>query len=82
MREKNLPVLFLNLLRSKKKKGGCCTMQKRCYCLCQHFVVNFTMLNFMGLVLHFTVGVTRLLLSSGISLLVISERGREKSGKV
>ena len=36
------------------------------------FFVNFTMLNFMGLLLHFTVGVTRLLLSSRISLLVIN----------
>ena len=36
------------------------------------FFVNFTMLNFMGLLLHFTVGVTRSLLSSRISLLVIN----------
>ena len=69
---KKLTCSVLESAAGQKKKGGCCTMQKRCYCLCQHFVVNFTMLNFMGLVLHFTVGVTRLLLSSGISLLVIN----------
>ena len=34
--------------------------------------VNFTMLYFMWFVLHFTVGVMQLLLSSSISLLVIN----------
>ena len=67
---KNLPVLFLNLLRRN--------VTWKLFLRCKNDVcvgalsVNFTMLYFMWFVSHFTVDVTRLLLSSRFSLLVIN----------
>ena len=72
MREKNL---YSSVLESAAEQSEM-EVVVRCkndviVCVSTLFV-NFTMLNFMGLLLHFTVGVTRLLLSSRISLLVIN----------
>ena len=65
MRDKNLPLLFLNLLRGKV------IQYKNNVCVCA-LSVNFTVLYFMWFVLHFTVGVTGLLLSSCVFKKLIS----------
>ena len=75
MRDKNLSVECSVLESAPKQSEIEVTVrcENECYDVCVGALsVNFTMLNFMWFVSHFTVDVTRLLLSSRFSLLVIN----------
>ena len=68
MRDEHLPVRFLSLQRRKVKWK--LFLQKQC--LCRNLVRKFHNALFYVACPHFTVDVTRLLLSSRFSLLVIN----------